>query len=86
MCFSHHEKFKKRAHEQRIIKVEHGSFTPLVFSTTGGMGRQSTIFYSHLATPLGKMSAIQHNNGLALMPLVILIAAFIHPVYSRLQM
>ena len=53
-CFSHHEKSKKRAYEQRIIEVEHGSFTPLVFSTTGGMGRQSTIFYSRLASLLAR--------------------------------
>ena len=36
------------------IEVEHGSFTPLVFSTTGGMGRQSTIFYSRLASLLAR--------------------------------
>ena len=53
-CFSHHEKSEKRAYEQRIIEVEHGSFTPLVFSTTGGMERQSTIFYSRLASLLAK--------------------------------
>jgi hypothetical protein len=48
-CFNHHEKGKKRAYEQRILEVEHGSFTPLVFSTTGSMGRQASIFYSRLA-------------------------------------
>ena len=30
-------------------EVEHGSFTPLVFSTTRGMGRLASIFYSRLA-------------------------------------
>ena len=44
-CFSHHEKSKKRVYEQRIVEVEHGSFTPLIFSTTGGMGRLASIFY-----------------------------------------
>ena len=56
-CFSHHEKSKKRAyeqritlskHEQRIVEVEHGSFPPHVFSTTGGMGRLVSILYSQL--------------------------------------
>ena len=53
-CFSHHEKSKKRAYEQRIVEVEHGSFTPLVFSTTGGMGRLASIFYSRLALLLAE--------------------------------
>ena len=48
-CFSHHEKTKKRSYEQRINEVEHGSFTPLVFNTSGGMGRSASIFYQRLA-------------------------------------
>ena len=31
-----HENEKKRTYNQRIIEVEHASFTPLVFSTSGG--------------------------------------------------
>ena len=62
-CFSHHEKSKKRAyeqritlskHEQRIVEVEHGSFPPHVFSTTGGMGRLVSILYSRLALLLAE--------------------------------
>ena len=53
-CFSHYEKSKKRAYEQRIVEVEHGSFTPLVFSTTRGMGRLASIFYSRLALLLAE--------------------------------
>ena len=45
-CFTHHERQKKRAYEQRVLEIENGSFTPLVFSTTGGMGRLASIFYS----------------------------------------
>ena len=32
-----HEDEKKRKYTSRIIKVENGTFTPLVFTTTGGM-------------------------------------------------
>ena len=46
---NHHEKMKKRSYEQRIIEVENGSFTPLVFSTTGSMVRATSIFYWRLA-------------------------------------
>ena len=32
-----HENDKKRLYSRRVLDVEHGSFTPLVFTTTGGM-------------------------------------------------
>ena len=40
---------KKRAYEERILDMEHGTFTPLVFSTSGGMGRLARTFYARLA-------------------------------------
>ena len=40
---------KKREYGQRIRDVEHGFFTPLVFSTSGAMGREATTFYKRLA-------------------------------------
>ena len=50
-CYRRHEAEKKRAYEQRIREVEHSSFTPLVFSATGGMG---STFYRRLATLLAE--------------------------------
>ena len=50
--YTFHEKVKKRMYEQQICDVEHGSFTPLVFSTTGGMGKAANIFYKRLASQL----------------------------------
>ena len=44
-----HETIKKREYSQRVFEVEHGVFTPLIFSTTGGMGREATTFYKRLA-------------------------------------
>ena len=37
-CYRRHEREKRRAYEQRILEVEHGTFTPLVLSTSGGWG------------------------------------------------
>ena len=34
----------KRGYEQRVREIEHGSFTPLVFSLTGGIGKAATVF------------------------------------------
>lgn len=44
------EREKQRAYEQRVREVEHGSFTPLVFAVTGGMGPSASIFYKRLAS------------------------------------
>ena len=51
-CYRKHEREKKRMYEQRIREVEHSSFTPLVLSATGGMGREATCFYKRLASML----------------------------------
>ena len=51
-CYRKHEDEKKRAYEQRVCEVEHSTFTPLVFSATGGMAKQSTTFYKRLASLL----------------------------------
>ena len=46
------ENGKKREYNQRILQVEHGSFTPLVFSCFGGMSRECRSFFSHTAERL----------------------------------
>ena len=48
------EKEKKRTYAQRVLDVEHGTFTPLVFSCFGGMSRECTRFYQRLAELLSK--------------------------------
>ena len=48
-CYAHHEQIKRRLYEQRINEVELVSFTPLIFSATGGMGKSAAVFYGRLA-------------------------------------
>lgn len=43
------EQEKIRAYGERIQHVDQGSFTPLVFTTSGGMGSKAQCFYSRLA-------------------------------------
>ena len=43
-----HENEKKRMYERRVLEVERASFTPLVFTTTGGMGRECLRYHSRL--------------------------------------
>jgi len=47
----------KREYEDRVRSVEHGSFTPLVFPTFGGFGREATVFYSRLADLLSNLKS-----------------------------
>ena len=41
--YRQHESAKRRSYEQRIREVEHGLFTPLVLSATGGMAPAATV-------------------------------------------
>ena len=43
------EQEKKRAYSERILQIDHGTFTPLVFSINGSMGRERQKYYSRLA-------------------------------------
>ena len=56
------ERTKRRSYEQRIIEVEHGSFTPLVFADTGGMSPAVSTFYKRLASMIAK----KHNQDCGL--------------------
>ena len=50
--YRQHEATKRRAYEQRVREIEHGSFTPVVFSATGGMVLAATTTYKRLASLL----------------------------------
>ena len=51
-CYRRHENEKRRAYEQRVRELENGSFTPLFFSTSRGMGKAAKITYKRLASLL----------------------------------
>ena len=44
-CLSNNKKEKKKSYGQRVIDVEHGSFTPLIFSSHGDYGRETDRFF-----------------------------------------
>ena len=57
-CYKQNKLQKRRAYDQQIREIERGSFSPLVSSTTGGMGPTATIVYKRLAS----MIANKHNK------------------------
>ena len=44
-----HENKKKRKYNSRVTEIEQGTFTPLVFTTTGGMAVEYLRYHSRLA-------------------------------------
>ena len=56
--YRRNEQEKRRAYDQRVREVEHGSFSPLVFSASGGMGPTARVVYKKLAS----MIATKHGK------------------------
>ena len=49
-----HEKEKKREYNRRIMNIEHGTFTSLVFSVSGVLGKECSMFHKHMAEKIAK--------------------------------
>ena len=47
-----HDNNEKRLYSSRIFEVDRGTFTPLVFTTTGGMSDGCQSYHRSLAEPL----------------------------------
>ena len=60
-----HEREKKRHYLQRIRDVEQSSFSPLVFSSTGGMAKEASAFYKRLASLLSEKHDQSYSSTMA---------------------
>ena len=82
-CYRKHKREKKRTYAQRILEVEHSSFTPLVFSATCRRNRERSNLFLQTSWLLYARfevgSLIQHHTLLAEMPIDLL------PVCSAIQ-
>ena len=61
-CYSLNKKEKKRYYNTRIMEVDQGSFTPLVFTVAGGIGGEVRAFYLRLATLLSLKNGIEKSK------------------------
>ena len=52
--FLNHEKEKKRQYLKRVLDVEHGTFTPLIFGTNGGLGKECSDFIKNIALKIAE--------------------------------
>ena len=61
-CYSINENEKKGHYNTRIMEVDQGSFMPLVFTVTEGIGGEGRAFYRWLATLLWLKNGIQKSK------------------------
>ena len=61
-CYKNQEREKKCLYEKRVLEVEHASFSPLVFSVTGGMANECAVFYKRLALMLAEKRDQSYNQ------------------------
>ena len=48
-AYVHHQNIKKNRYEERVLNVEHGSFTPIILTTTGGIGPEADRHHKRIA-------------------------------------
>ena len=63
--YKRHEQEKKRQYDQRVREIEQSTFTPLVFSASGGMGRAATTCYKRLAAMISEKKNITYNKTIS---------------------
>jgi len=61
------ENQKKNLYNERILNVDRGTFTPMIFSTLGGMGSEAKIVVKKLATLLADKKNEKYSHTLGLL-------------------
>ena len=60
--YEQHENEKKNKYNHRVIQVEKATFTPLVFSTLGGMAPECTSFHKKLAVMISHKTKEEYSH------------------------
>ena len=60
-CYIRHEREKRRSYEERIREVELSTFTPIVFSTSGGAGPAATVMMRRLASLIAEKKGLSFS-------------------------
>ena len=61
-AFDRNETSKKSEYNERVINIEHGSFTPVVLSAYGGFGRETSRFISALISKISERHDLQLSS------------------------
>jgi len=60
--YSRHEKEKQRSYLQRVLQIEKASFTPLVYSTNGGMANEAKRFHKKVAHKIADRTRERYSD------------------------
>ena len=65
--YKRHEDEKKRCYNDRVLEVEKATFTPLVFSTSGGMGTEAAAFQKRMASLISQKRGNTYSDTVSFM-------------------
>ena len=60
--YKSHERGKKTAYNARVLEIKSGTFAPVVFSTTGGMGTEAQVLTKILAEKMSAKSGMRYSD------------------------
>ena len=63
--YKKHEKEKKRQYAERVMEIKQGMFTPLVFTTTGGMVDECVKYHSRLAELIENKKGESYSSAIS---------------------
>ena len=61
VLFRSQEKIKKTAYNDRVIKIEHGSFTPVILSALGGTSLETGKFLGRLIQKVAEKKSMEKS-------------------------
>ena len=70
--YKKHENEKKRQYAERVMEIEQETFTPLVFTTTGGMADECAKYHSWLAELIAQFPGLKAKVSFAIVRSAIL--------------
>ena len=62
-----HEREKKRSYNERVMNVEQGTFTPLIFTVYGGTGSECTAYHKNLADKISSKTGENYAKVITFM-------------------
>ena len=63
--YKEHVNEKKRQYVERVMEIEQGTFTPLVFTTTGGMADDCVRYHSRLADLIANKKGESYSSAIS---------------------
>ena len=60
-CYIRHEREKRRSYEERLREIELSTFTPIVFSMSGGAGPAAIVMMSRLASLIAEKKGLSFS-------------------------